>query len=299
MARTWEGIFCALWTPTDDRGRILDSALRDNIEFLKKYPLRGLLVLGSTGQFPFLDIDCRRRMIETVASCAGNLELIVNVSDIRPQAVAELARVSKQTGASAISLLPPYFYPVAQEDLQEFFVRAAEPAQLPLFLYNFPERTGNRIDLETISAVADRVHLAGVKQSGQEFDYHKDLAQLGQQRGFVVLTGADTRLPEALPLGVSGCVSGLANAVPDLVLAAYSAARNGAGNDRRLIELSRLTQSLRFPLDVAAAMRARGLGIGAYKGTVSKATEELLEKASAEIRTLFSSADFEAAPSFD
>lgn len=277
MSSSWEGLFCALWTPTDANGRLLESALRDNLAFLKERGLQGLLALGSTGEFLHLDLPLRKTLMFQVAEQARPLRLMLNISDVRPGVVAELGRLAHELGADAVSLLPPYFYPVAQEDMLEFFLRAAEAARLPLFLYNFPERTGNRIALETIAAVAERVPLAGVKQSGGEFSYHADLVGLGREKGFVVLTGADTHLLEAVRLGVSGCVSGLSNAVPELVLDALAAARRAPlpaprPSLERMSELGRRIQAVNFPLHVAAVMEARGLPAGIPKSLVSPTT---------------------------
>jgi 4-hydroxy-tetrahydrodipicolinate synthase len=227
-----------------------------------------------------------------VIQWAGPLRLMMNISDIRPEVVADLGRFARHSGLAAVSLLPPSFYPMAQEDLVEFFVQGAEAAQLPLFVYNFPERTGNRVALDTIAAVADRVPVAGVKQSGAEFSYHSELVELGRQKGFVVLTGADTRLPEAIDLGVSGCVSGLSNAVPDLVVQAFSDARSGvpAGAQvahSRLRELALRIPQVQFPLDVAAVMEARGRAVGNPKRIVSAATQARYDRLVGELRALF------------
>jgi 4-hydroxy-tetrahydrodipicolinate synthase len=289
MSTEWAGLFCALWTPTDEQGQLMESALVANIEFLKTRRAHGLLALGSTGEFLYLDPKARFRVIERVAETAAPLRLIVNISDLRPRVVADLGRLAKQAGAQAVSVLPPHFYPMAQEDLADFFSRAADAAQLPLFLYNFPERTGNRIGLETVAAVADRAPVAGVKQSGSEFAYHTQLVQLGREKGFVVLTGADTRLPEAVALGVSGCVSGLSNAVPELVLDALESAGKGAPSvaAERLGELGRRIQAVCFPLDVATVMAARGLPVGSSKSIISSATRSRCEHLRHELKELF------------
>jgi 4-hydroxy-tetrahydrodipicolinate synthase len=289
MSQTWDGVFCALWTPTDAEGQLLESTLAANLEVLKRSRLQGLLALGSTGEFLHLDSAGRQRVMAQVAEWSGGLRLIANISDIRPTVVAELGRCARRLSAQAVSLLPPYFFPVAQADLVEFFVRGAEAAGLPLFLYNFPERTGNRIALESIAAVAERVPLAGVKQSGNEFSYHRELVALGREKGFVVLTGADTRLPEARAMGVSGCVSGLANAVPELVRDAWAGSQSESENAaaERLAELGQRIQTVRFPVDVAAAMEARGLGTGEFKSVLSESTRRAYRSLVSELRNLF------------
>lgn len=266
--------------------------MKSNLEFLKPAGLHGLLALGSTGDFLHLEPEVRKRVMERVAALAGPWRLLLNISDIRPSVVADLGRFAKSVGAAAVSLLPPSFYPSAQEDLVPFFARAAEAARLPLFLYNFPERTGTRIALETVASVADCVQVAGVKQSGNEFSYHADLAELGREKGFVVLTGADTRLPKAAALGAAGCVSGLSNAVPELLVRVWSdlasgSAPNSAMATHQMAELGRRIQGLAFPLDVAAAMEARGLAVGSPKRLLSQATQIRYANLVTELRSLF------------
>ncbi|MBM3832314.1 MAG: dihydrodipicolinate synthase family protein [Verrucomicrobia bacterium] len=289
MPIKWAGIFCALWTPTDRNGRLLSTELKTHFEFLRRHGVHGLLALGSTGEFLHLDLPLRKEVLGQAVT--SGLPVLVNISDIRPKVVAELGQSAKWAGAAAVSILPPYFFPMAQEDMVEFFVRAGEAAQLPVFLYNFPERTGNRISLETIASVADRIDLVGVKQSG-EFDYHKDLVRLGQEKNFVVLTGTDTRIPELMQLGVAGCVSGLANAVPDLAVSIYNAVKAGTPDRaetaiERMRRIGTLIEQLEFPLNVAAVMQARGLTPGHPKTVVSVASQRRYQKLVDELKRLF------------
>lgn len=285
------GVIAALWTPTDADGRILEPALKENLEFLRARRIHGLMVLGSTGEFVHLDVATRRQLLASVRALAPSLPAITNVSDVRPATVAELGRTAHALGYEAIALLPPWFFPLAESDLVEFFVRGAEAARLPVFLYNFPERTGHRLTLETIAAVAARVPVAGVKQSGAEFGYHRDLVALGRERGFIVLTGADGRFAEALALGVTGCVSGLANVVPELLGALYAAvpAADAAvvlDLTNRMNAVVRLVETLEFPLNIAAAMAGRGRPTGAPKTIISPATQGRYEALQAGVRQL-------------
>jgi len=287
-----DGVFAALWTPTDAKGRLLESELKTILRFVRSKAVHGILTLGSTGEFPHLGLAVRRRVMEVAAGEGEGLMVLANISDIRPGVVSELGRQARSLGLSAVALLPPCFYQVAQADLVEFFVRAGQAAQLPLLLYNYPERTGNRIELETIGAVADRTALMGVKQSGADFDYHRPLVQLGRERGFVVFTGSEPRLAEAMALGVTGCVSGLANAVPELVVEVFEAAKAGrapsvATTVSRLQALGRLMETLEFPLNVSAAIAARGLPVGKPKSVVSASTQARYQRLVLELRHLY------------
>lgn len=269
-----EGVLPALWIPTDPQGRFMESEFVHILKRCADAGVVGFMVLGTTGEFLHLDLPTRKRVLEVAVQNAGSRPVLANISDIRPSIVSELGNFARDLGVAAISLLPPYYYPLHQEDLTEFFVRSAETAKLPVFLYNFPERVGYKISLDTIRAVADRVPMFGIKQSGADFDYHRDLVALGREKDFSVITGSDTMIPEAMAMGVSGVVSGLSNAVADLVVTTYRKVKAGQSREaipeaQALVEIRQLLGRMEFPYNIAALMRARGLPIGTFKHITS------------------------------
>ena len=287
-----KGIFAALWLPTDQDGNLLRDELARNLAFLKQHQVSGVLALGSTGEFPQFDLGQRKAALATVAELAAPLPVIANVSDIRPKAVAELGRFARELGLPAIAIMTPGFFPSSQDDILAHFLHAADTSGLPTFLYNFPELTGTRINLETVTAFADRAPMAGIKQSGREFDYHKQLIALGRERKFSVFSGADTRLPEVFALGADGCIGGLVNMAPDLMVHLYRVCREGRPGEtgpafERLKQIGASIDRLTFPLNVAAGMEARGLATGAPKAIVSPASAKLYREIVADLKELY------------
>ncbi len=288
-----KGVLAALWLPTDESGDLIAADLGWNISFLKRSGVHGILALGSTGEFSQLDIEQRKRALELVARLADPLPVIANVSDIRPRAVAELGRFARKLRLPAIAIMTPGFYPSSQEDALAHFLHAATTSGLPTFLYNFPELTGTRIDLETVGAFADRARMAGIKQSGGEFAYHKDLVRLGLEKKFVVFSGSDLRLPEVFELGVAGCIGGLVNIVPELMVQIYNVCCEGKPGSiepafGRLKAIGKAIDRLNFPLNVAAGMEARGLRTGAPKAIVSARSRKIYREIVAELGQRFS-----------
>lgn len=294
MTPRQDGVFAALWSPTDEQGRLLNDELGRILAHIHQGGAHGIMALGSTGEFLHLDASTRKQVLEQAVAEGGGLPVIANISDIRPATAIDVGRFAKATGCTAIVLLPPYFYPMAQADVVEYMVRVTEAVGLPLWLYNFPERTGIRLNLETIAAVASRVPTLGVKQSGAEFGYHAELVKLGREKNFVVFTGADTNLAAAMAMGVKGCVSGLSNVVPELVAGIYNSVVEGdAAKTARLTaqmnDLAKIIGQVAFPLDVAATLEARGLPAGQPKIFVSPETRVTYTRVVNEIRELFQS----------
>jgi 4-hydroxy-tetrahydrodipicolinate synthase len=169
-------------------------------------------------------------------------------------------------------------------------------------LYNFPELTGKRIDLPTIAAFAERAPMCAIKQSGGEFAYHRDLIALGREKGFVVMSGADTRLPDVFALGGAGCIGGLVNIVPELMIAIDRICRQRQPGDHTraaaaMVEVGRIIEQLTFPLNVAAGLEARGFKPGVPKTIVSEESKRLYAKIVAELVAHFRNHNLELAAS--
>jgi 4-hydroxy-tetrahydrodipicolinate synthase len=287
-----QGIFSAQWIPTDASGRIERATLASHLEFEKRAGISGVLALGSTGEFPHFTVDERKQVLATVAELAAPLTVYANITDIRPKAAVELGRFAKTVGVKAVAVMPPVFYPVSQADMLAYFLHVAEGVDLPVMLYNFPELTGKRIDLATVAAFADRAPMVAIKQSGGEFAYHQQLITLGREKGFAVMSGSDTRLPEVFKLGAAGCIGGLVNIVPDLMVTLDRICRQGLPGDSTsaattMVELGRIIDQLAFPVNVAAGMEARGLKPGAPKSIVSPESRVLYTKIVRELTGLF------------
>ena len=293
---TPSGIYSAQWTPTDAFGRLDRASLATHLEFERRAGISGVLALGSTGQFPHFTGEERETALAAIAELAAPLPVIANVSDIRPRAAIDLGRHAKSLGVAAVAVMPPMFFPVSQADMLAYFLHVSDAVGLPVMLYNFPELAGKRIEPATIAAFADRAPMVAIKQSGGQFGYHRDLIALGREKDFVVMSGADTRLPEAFALGAAGCIGGLVNVVPEVMVRIDRVCRQSEPGDvaeatTTMEEVGRIIDRLTFPLNVAEALEARGFEPGVPKSVVSADSRARYEKIVSELTALFARRD--------
>lgn len=106
------------------------------------------------------------------------------------------------------------------------------------------------------------------------------------------MSGADTRLTEAFDLGASGCIGGLVNIVPELMVHIYEACRDGRPEDAakdaaRMTELGKVIDQLTFPPNVAAGLVARGFAPGPSKSILSPHSQQLSRRITADLSELF------------
>jgi len=286
-----QGIVCALWTPRLFDGRTDLAALDQHLEWLGSTGLDGLLVLGSTGRFPGMPVAERETFTRHVLARVRNLPALVNISHLDLQQVARLGVNAREHGATGVTVLPPWYFEQAQADQVEWFVAAGQAANLPLWLYNFPERTGNRIELNTVKEVISRIPLAGFKNSGAHQEVIRELARLARTHPFAIFAGADARIPESIALGAVGCIGGMANALPECMVRLYQTSKSGGvtDGDSDLELLRAVTQRMHlvpFPMNVASVMEARGLNPGAVPTTMSRVTRAHYEQLKSEVRGL-------------
>ena len=286
------GIHAALWIPTDESGNLKRHALATHLAWLREKGLHGVLALGSTGEFARMNLRQREEVLATVIEFSGPLPVIANLSSISLSEVIALGQAAQRLGAVGVALMPPPVFPLPQEDILEFFLRAAEAIDLPFYLYNYPEVTGNRIGLEVISAFADQASMVGIKQSGGELSYHADLIQLGREKDFAVFTAADPQLATYLDKGAAGCLGGVANFLPEYMVEVFEACQAGrsssvAETSARLVQAGDALAPLCLPHNVRAAVEARGFDPGAFKTVVSARTLTTYEKTVSQFRALY------------
>lgn len=205
----------------------LDTAAIDRItEHLIGGGVSGLFVLGTTGEGPSLTYQMRYEMVErTCEAVRGRVPVLVGVTDTSFSESLALAEHAASSGAKAIVAAAPFYYDVPQQSLQNWFHRLADESPLPLMLYNMPSCVGINLDLDVISRLSSHPNIAGIKDSGGDLEYFRELCrQHAQRQDFDIFMGPEELLAEAVALGANGGVCGGANLLPNVYSRLYLAA---------------------------------------------------------------------------
>jgi 4-hydroxy-tetrahydrodipicolinate synthase len=217
----------ALLTPFDDRGDVDEEALRSHVEYLVLRGVDGIMPCGTTGEGALLETDEVAAVVEIAVKAAGGaVPVFAHVGRAGTRSTVQLARRAIDAGASAVTAVVPYYYPLDDARLIAHYralIRAAREA--PAFAYNIPSRTGNDLSAEAVRVLAGD-GLAGLKDSTKSFDRHLDYLRAAPD-GFSIFMGSDAMVRDALKAGAAGAVSAIANARPDLLTALKKAVASG------------------------------------------------------------------------
>ena len=162
-----EGSWPALVTPFNDSGEVNYEMLRRLVGFHAENHSTGVLLMGSTGEAIMLTADERTKIIDTVIDEANNkIPVMVGVAAMTTKQTIENAKYAKEAGADAgLIVQPPYIKP-KQSSLYHYFKDIADAVDLPLVIYNNPERCGVNVEPETIARLAQHENIVAIKEAG-------------------------------------------------------------------------------------------------------------------------------------
>jgi 4-hydroxy-tetrahydrodipicolinate synthase len=211
-------MICPIITAFREDGLLDIVANKTHIENVIAGGVDGILALGSIGEFYAMTLAERMEfaafVVETVG---GRVPVWIGVGDCALQNVDVLMRHSYTIGADAVIALSPYYMISDQECLYQFYADIAQAAQLPLYLYNFPDRTGINLAPETLVRLAREFpQIVGIKDTVDTMSHTRALIQAVQpfRADFDVYSGFDEYAIPNLLAGGSGAICGLNNLIP-------------------------------------------------------------------------------------
>jgi 4-hydroxy-tetrahydrodipicolinate synthase len=211
--RPFEGIHTALVTPFDPRERLDEDMVAALVEDLLGNGIRGVVVNGSTGEFPALTVDERKRCVEVAsAAAAGRVPVTVQVGAMRTTEAVEHAHHAAEQGAACLLVVSPYYEPLGEAEVVDYF-RAIADVGLPVMIYNNPAATGWSMTPELISRLADLEQVRYLKDTTGDARRLFRLQQLCGDR-LELLNGQDTLALLGFLAGARGTVWGAPNATP-------------------------------------------------------------------------------------
>ncbi len=260
------GVLVALASPLDRAGSVDEPAVGRLVEHVIAGGVHGLLPLGSTGETASLDEPSRRKILHCVIETAANrVPVICGVAQSSPASAHAEIRAAADLGVDAVLVAPPFYYPMAQPTVLEFYRQIARESRLPVFVYNIPQFTKVVIEPATVATLARERAIVGIKDSSRDFEYFEGVCIATRDLpSFRIFTGSDTMLLASLSMGGAGTICGAGNVAPQWVVRIYDAYRGGdlaaarAAQDA-LYELVLAIRGDVFPAGIKAALHLLGI----------------------------------------
>ena len=212
-----QGSIPAIVTPMNEDGSLDLPALRRLLDWHIAEGSDGVVVVGTTGESPTVDMDEHCALIRlTVEHVAGRIPVIAGTGANSTSEAIELAQCAKAAGATAHLSVVPYYNKPTQEGLFRHFKAIAEAVDLPLILYNVPGRTVADLANDTALRLAQVPGIVGIKDATGNLERGIDLINRAPA-GFAIYSGDDPTGLALVLFGGQGVISVTANVAPKLM----------------------------------------------------------------------------------
>jgi 4-hydroxy-tetrahydrodipicolinate synthase len=258
-------------------GRLDLGAFRKLIDWHVEEGTDGIVVVGTTGESPTVNVDEHKELIRlAVQHARGRIPIIAGTGGNSTAEAIELTESAKKAGATACLSVVPYYNKPTQEGLYRHFSKIAQTVDLPMILYNVPGRTVADLQTDTVLRLAQVPGIIGIKEATANIERNTDLIRRAP-RNFAVYSGDDATCLALILMGGHGVISVTANVAPKQMHQMCAAALVGDVKKARelnfrlfplhqklfveanpipvkwaLAEMGRIEQGLRLPLSPLA-----------------------------------------------
>lgn len=218
------GIIPPMVTPLLENKELDSAGLKNLIEHLLEGGVNGIFLLGTNGEGPSLGYGLRKQLItEACAIVDHRVPVLVGITDTSFEASLDIAHHAQNSGADALVVAPPFYFPLSEKEIIDYFQALAPLLPLPFLVYNIPSCT--KLNLSpAIVKKAQQLGAIGVKDSsGDPKILYAFIEAFKDTPDFSVIVGDELFLSEAILNGGHGGVAGGANVFPKLFVALYEA----------------------------------------------------------------------------
>ena len=216
------GIGVAVVTPFDQNNKIDKQAIYRISDYLFNNGVSYVVVQGTTGESSVLNPDEKNEVNSIfINAFKDRLPLILGISSNDTNYLTQQISKTDLTGFEAIMSVCPYYNKPSQEGLYQHFKSVCDVSPIPLLLYNVPGRTSCDISNETIirlSEYSDKI--IGIKEASGDV---KRIIELRKKikRKFLIISGDDFTMIDAVRNGADGLISVAANVFPSTMNNTY------------------------------------------------------------------------------
>ncbi|WP_242491893.1 dihydrodipicolinate synthase family protein [Miniphocaeibacter massiliensis] len=190
------------------------------IDHLVNNGMDGILVLGSSGEFTGLSLEEKKDFLKFYYEYTNDrTKLYAGTGDLKLERTIELSNYVLDMGYEAVVVITPYYYGLDQEKIYIYFDKIAKSISGDMFIYNFPDRSGNSISDDTLyKLLKENKNIKGIKDS--VLDYYHTTGLIRKIRNnfgsFEVYSGYDDQFLLNIFNNGNGCIAALSNIVPEI-----------------------------------------------------------------------------------
>ena len=209
----WKGVMPAITTSFDQDLTIDHGYVGEHCLWMLENGCGGIVALGSLGEGATLSYDEKLQILRTCVRSV-NRRVVAAISSLTTSESVSLAKAAADLGCEGLMVLPPYVYQGDWREMKAHVASVFQASPLSCMLYNNPVAYGTDFLPEQIAELAaEYPNLEAVKESSTDARRVAAIRALLHDR-LSLLVGVDDAVLEAVGVGATGWIAGLANALP-------------------------------------------------------------------------------------
>ena len=236
------GVFTPIVTSFDEQGSIAHDKMAYNLERWNQTGLCGYIVLGSNGEWVFLDEAERLEVLRTARQAIPDDKLMI--AGTAAESTIHTIRMTEKAaaiGADAAIVVNPSYYKsqMTPSVLANYYRAVADRSPIPIVIYNLPPATGMDLPADLLIELSGHPNIIGVKDTGGNMAKMADTIRRADP-SFQVLSGSANFFYPSLAIGVAGGILALANIAPEASVALFELFGEGRIDEGRELHLRML-----------------------------------------------------------
>ncbi len=224
----WKGVMPAITTSFTEHLHVDHSAVMKHCHWLLDNGCAGIVALGSLGEGATLSFDEKTEILRTCVDAAqGRGPVVASISALTTAEAVAIAKTAADLGCDGLMVLPPYVYQGNWREMKTHVATVFKATPLSCMLYNNPVAYGTDFLPEQIQELAaEHENFEAVKESSTDARRVSAIRALLDRR-LEITVGVDDAVLEAIGVGATGWIAGLANALPRESVELFQGAING------------------------------------------------------------------------
>lgn len=211
----WKGVMPAVTTPFREDLSVDHVFMTEHCRWLLDNGCSGIVALGSLGEGATLSFNEKMEVLRTcVHAVQRRGPVVASISALSTSEAVSLASAAADLGCDGLMVLPPYVYQGNWREMKTHVAAVFKATPLSCMLYNNPVAYGTDFLPEQICELAaEHENFEAVKESSTDARRVSAIRALLDHR-LEISVGVDDAVLEAIGVGATGWVAGLANALP-------------------------------------------------------------------------------------
>jgi 4-hydroxy-tetrahydrodipicolinate synthase len=223
-----KGVYPALVTPLTPDEKVDKAGMRKVARYCLDGGVHGVVVMGSTGEFPAMTETMRQDAIEAVLEeVAGKVPVLIGCGEPGTARTIAQVKYAATTKADGVLVAVPYYFPLDQAAVIRHYTMVADASTLPVVMYNFPQMTKIGMTPDTMAKLAAHPNIIGVKDSAGDYWGTQRFIQVTEGADFAVMLGNPALGLGTYQLGAKGGIFAGCSLAPKLCADVYNAFMKG------------------------------------------------------------------------